>query len=442
MTQYIPYFAALTTYFSYGLLFIFGHLRDFLRSVLRPKRAPQGYAPLCRDFEDFYTRRLYHRIQDCWNRPIASAPDNWIDVIERSSFDNNQSLHRLPKHLKCLNLGSYNYLGFAATDPYCTQRVIDSLVQYGASTCSNRMDAGNTMIHVELEQLVARFVGKQAAMVYGMGFATNSMTFPVLVGKGGLIVSDSLNHASIVAGARGSGAKVVVFKHNVPEHLELVLREAIADGQPRTHRPWKKIIIIVEGIYSMEGEVCRLPEIVTIKEKYKELIAYLNQKSPAHIHGTSMSPPAAMQVISAFKVLLGEDGSDRGLRKLAQLRENSNWFRSQLRQIGCEVLGDEDSPVMPLMLYNPAKIAAFSRECLKRNVAVVVVGFPATPLLLSRARICISAAHTREDLERGLQVIDEVSSLCKLKYMPVEQDMVDLELEHCNGADLHKLKTL
>jgi serine palmitoyltransferase len=99
------------------------------------------------------------------------------------------------------------------------------------------------------------------------------------------------------------------------------------------------------------------------------------------------------------------------VRKIRELHDNSNFFRNSLRAMGCEVLGDEDSPVMPLMLYQPAKIAAFSRECLKRNVAVVVVGFPATPLLLGRTRVCISASHSLEDLEAALEVFRDVVDL-------------------------------
>ncbi|CAM6116275.1 unnamed protein product [Calypogeia fissa] len=475
MAVTIPYFAALTTYFSYGLLFVFGHLRDVIRAFHKSDASPpKGYAPLCRDFEDFYNRRLYHRIQDCFNRPIYSAPNAWIDVVERK-YDHKKILQQENKSRLCLNLGSYNYLGFAAHDDYCTPRVVNSLEKYGISTCASRVDGGTTAVHEELEKMIASYVGKPAAITFGMGFATNSTTLPALVGKGCLIISDSLNHSSIVAGARGSGAKVSVFQHNIPEHLEQVLRQAIADGQPRTHRPWKKILVIVEGIYSMEGELCRLREIVVIAKKYKayiyldeahsigaigktgrgicehqevdpadidvmmgtftksfgscggyiagseDLIKYLKHTSPSHLYATAMSPPAVEQVVSAIKLILGEDGTDRGARKLAQVRENSNFFRTELRKMGCEVLGDEDSPVMPVMLYHPAKIPAFSRECFKRNVAVVTVGFPATPLLLGRARFCMSAAHTREDLEHGLKVISEVADMVSVKYMPQEE---------------------
>ncbi|KAI4975442.1 hypothetical protein ZWY2020_049049 [Hordeum vulgare] len=176
---------------------------------------------------------------------------------------------RTTKTSKCLNLGSYDYLGFAGADEYCTPHVIESLKKYGAITCSARVDGGNNKLHTELEELVSRFFGKPAAILFGMGYGTNSVIIPILIGKGGLIVSDSLNHISIVNGARGSGATVRVFQHNNPAHLEYVLREQIAGGQPRTHRPWKKIIVIVEGIYSMEGELCNLPEIMAVCKKYK-----------------------------------------------------------------------------------------------------------------------------------------------------------------------------
>lgn len=159
----------------------------------------------------------------------------------------------------------------------------------------------------------------------------------------------------------------------------------------------------------------------------QELIQYLKNTCPAHLYATSISPPAAQQILSAIKVILGEDGSNRGAQKLARIRENSNFCRSELQKMGFEVLGDNDSPVMPIMLYNPAKIPAFSRECLKHNVAVVTVAFPATPLLLARARICISASHTKEDLVKALEVISSVGDLVGIKYFPAEPNKLQKE---------------
>ncbi|KAI3956555.1 hypothetical protein MKW92_008144 [Papaver armeniacum] len=477
----IPY-RTLITLFSLGLLFGLGKLRDLFRKLIefwKDSSNLHGYAPITLGFEDFYFRRVYLRAQDCIGRPIASAPHSWIDVVERYSDDRFKTLKRTTNTSKCLNLGSYNYLGFAASDEFCTPRVVESLKKFSPSTCSTRVDSGTTILHVELEACVAKFVGKPAAMVTGMGYVTNSAVLPVLIRKGGLIISDSLNHNSIVNGARGSGAIVRVFQHNTPSHLEQVLREQIAFGHPRTRRPWKKIIVVVEGIYSMEGELCKLPDIVQVCKKYrayiyldeahsigavgksgrgvcellgvdtadidimmgtfsksfgscggyiaasKEVIEYLKFSCPAHLYATAISPPAAQQIISSIRVILGEDGSRRGAQKLTRIRENSNFFRSELEKMGFQVLGDIDSPVMSIMLYHPSKVPAFSRECLKRNVAVVIVAFPATPLLLSRARICISASHTREDLLKALEVISEVGDLVGVKYFHAEPKKLD-----------------
>ena len=172
--------------------------------------------------------------------------------------------------MDCLNLGSYNYLGFAETTGPITDSVAESIAKYGVAMGGSRMEGSNAEVVEELEKCIAKFVQKPAALVIGMGYATNSTSIPALCGgKGTLIISDSLNHNSIVAGARDSGSRIVVFKHNDTEDLENVVRESIIRGQPRTHRPWKKITIIVEGIYSMEGEIAKLKEIVEIKKKYK-----------------------------------------------------------------------------------------------------------------------------------------------------------------------------
>jgi serine palmitoyltransferase len=135
------------------------------------------------------------------------------------------------------------------------------------------MDLGNTRVHEDLEATVARFVGKEAAVVYTMGYGTNTSTIAALINQPGtLIVSDAQNHLSIVNGCRNTPAAVRVFRHNDPKHLEEILREAIVNGQPRYNRPWKKIIVMVEGIYSMEGSICKLKDIVAACKKFKAYI--------------------------------------------------------------------------------------------------------------------------------------------------------------------------
>ena len=230
----------------------------------------------------FYKRRLYSRIEDCWNRPIAGEAATSIDVClrERDGRGDAAPLVRTGKTRHCLNLGSYNYLGFGGVDPICTPAVISTLRTYGVSACSSRMEAGTTPVHAELEGTVASFLEKKAAIVIGMGFATNSFVIPVLVdpegnGKGVLLISDALNHSSIVEGVRGSGAKVQPFAHNDMAHLEAVLKRATENGQP-SGAPWRKIIILVEGIYSMEGQFAKLRDIVALKKKYNAYL-YLDE---------------------------------------------------------------------------------------------------------------------------------------------------------------------
>lgn len=227
---------------------------------------------------------------------------------------------------------------------------------------------------------------------------------------------------------------------------------------------------MVEGIYSMEGEICNLKGIVEVCKKYKAylyvdeahsigalgpngkgicdhcgvdpadidilmgtftksfggmggyiagsqyLIDYLRTTSSGSMYGNSMSPTVCQQVLSALRTISGEDGTNIGQTKLKKIRDNANYFRKALVDMGLEVYGDYDSPVIPVMLYNPTKIAAFSRECYKRGLAVVVVGFPATPLVLSRARFCISAGHDIEDLKVAIKKIEEVATILKLRY--------------------------
>jgi serine palmitoyltransferase len=322
------------------------------------------------------------------------------------------------------------------------------------------MEAGNHDIVQELESAVASFVGKEAAIVFGMGYATNSTSIPAFASeKGTLIISDGLNHNSIVCGSRGSNCGIRVFKHNNVEHLEKVLQEAVKSKR------WSKIIIIVEGIYSMEGQVCKLPDIVALKKKYKaylyvdeahsigalgksgrgvceywgvnpadvdilmgtftkafgsvggyisgskEFIDYLRSTSYGSVYATSMSPPCAQQALQALKVIITPKGQER----VSKLHDNSNFFRARLKELGYRVFGDKDSPVVPMMVYHPCKIAACSRELLKKGVAIVIVGAPVTPILLARIRFCISAGHTKEDLEYAIKNIDEVGSLLLVK---------------------------
>lgn len=393
----IPWLIAYTCYLGYAVLILLGHVRDFCAILFggrfrkltsqttHPSEDRTRYASLLKSWEHFYTRRLYTRIQDCFNRPIASNPGATLHVLERVSCDGQKTLqlygkpadskegddtsdpyasgpHFVTSHdgkvaRRCLNLGSYNYLGFADDwHSTCATEVKDALHEYPVSSGSSLADYGRTELHRQMEETVAAFVGKEAAICLNMGFNTNATTIPALVGKGDLVISDELNHTSIVSGARASGAAIRIFRHNDVTNLEAILREAIVMGKPRTRRPWNKILVVVEGIYSMEGEYCDLKNVVRLCKKYgayvyldeahsigamghtgrgcaeyagvdpadidimmgtftksfgamggyiaasQETIAFLRRRCAGSVHHNSLSPVVCQQVLSALKV--------------------------------------------------------------------------------------------------------------------------------------------
>mmetsp|Transcript_1828 Transcript_1828/g.2605 ORF Transcript_1828/g.2605 Transcript_1828/m.2605 type:complete len:524 (-) Transcript_1828:166-1737(-) len=478
------YFTLVTTLMGFIVIEILGRMRDFSARVTGVSRYydeivgasdDPNMAPIIFGKDNFYQRRLYHRIQDCWNRPISSKPGARIDVIKRTTKDGGKTYQMQPGETKnCLNLGSYNYLGFADDwNSTCGTKVRKGLDKYGVSTCSAAVDAGSTAVHKELEAYVAKFLGKEDAVVFNMGYGTNTSALEALGGKGSLILSDALNHTSIVNGCRAAYAKVKPFKHNDEKDLEEKLISAISEGRPSkdgSFTPWTKIIVVVEGIYSMEGEVCRLREIVDVAKKYKaymyvdeahsigalgktgrgvcehtgvnhdeidvlmgtfsksfggmggyiaaskEVIDYVRSTSPGCLYTCSLSPTVATQILTAFHIITGDDGTDLGKRKLERIKSNSNYFRTELRRMGLTVLGDKDSPVIPMMLYNGPKIAAFSRECYDRGIAAVVVGYPAVPVYGGRVRFCISAGHEPADLKDAIKKIKDICKILNLRY--------------------------
>ncbi|KAG0794266.1 hypothetical protein G6F21_002993 [Rhizopus arrhizus] len=381
-----PLYVLVCTYLNYFVLILFGHLRDILGKIT-------------------------------------------VKLLDRVSADFNRTFRLTGTSTEALNFASYNYLGFSDNSGPCADAVEQATKELGITAASPRTEAGTNKHALELEQMVARFVGKEDAMCVSMGFATNSTTIPALVGKGCLVISDELNHSSIVFGVRLSGASVRVFKHNNMDDLRELLREVISQGQPRTHRPWRKILVIVEGLYSMEGTIVNLPELVELKKEFKfylyvdeaHSIGALGENGGGVCDFYGIDPAEVDILMGTFTKSFGAaggyiaDGTDTGRKKIKQLAENSLYFIERLRELGFIVYGDQGSPVIPLLLFNPAKIPAFSRELLKHGIATVVVGYPATPIITSRARFCLSSAHTREDLDRALEVISEVGDTLLLK---------------------------
>lgn len=469
-----PYVIHIATLLSYLILIIIGHIRDFFGKIFKPQDyedlvEKDGYAPWYDGFENFYVRRLKDRIDDCFARPIHGAPGRYIKCFGRDRISNLVYRYTGSSD-ECLNLSLYNYLGFAQLHGVCTDYVHKVVDRYGASSCLPRNTVGTTDLHRQCERVIADFVGKDDAIIVSQGYGTNASVFAALADSGCLVISDALNHALIRFGIRILGASVKVFKHNDMRDLEKLLRNQIAQGQPKTHRPWKKIIIAVEGLYLMEGNMVNLPEIVKLKEKYKcylfvdeaHLIGALGPHGkgvcdyfsvpPAKIDmlmgtltksfgatggyiaadkwiidrlrlsyfnctfGEGVPPPVLGQIISLLQVIDGSLSPGEGEERLKRIAFNLRYLRLGLKKLGFIVYGADDSPVIPLMLYLPAKMPAISRMLYERGIAVVIVGYPATPITTSRVRLCVSSALTKEDLDYVLRMFSEVGDTLYLKF--------------------------
>ncbi|OWZ27446.1 serine palmitoyltransferase [Cryptococcus neoformans AD2-60a] len=534
------YTVLLSTYLSYILLIIIGHIRDFFGKKFTPASyahlMPQnGYAALNSDFDSFYTRRLKKRLDDCFARPTTGVPGRTIVCYDRSSADQNNTFQLTGTTTRALNVSSYNYLGFASSTGGCADAVEMAIKRYGVASAGARHEASTTDLHLQCEKLVAKFLGVEASMVVSMGYATNSTTIPALVGKGCLVISDEFNHASIRAGVRMSGASMRWYKHNDMDVLENLLREVISQGQPRTHRPWKKILVIVEGLFSMEGSLVDLPRLIELKKRYKfylyvdeahsigamgpngrgvcdyfgidprevdvlmgtvtksfgaaggyiagtkQLVDRLRIRSHATAYAESVSPAVLTQIITSMGSIMGiapplaappteDDKSEtwsiasrpavygpapssllpswltlpphllngtEGRERLRRIAFNSRYLASGLRKLGFIVYGNRDSPIIPLLIFQPGKMGYFSRMMLERigpdktPIVVVVVAYPATPLITSRVRFCLSASHTKNDMDMVLRACDEVGDVLNLKYnkqeMSVEEVIANAE---------------
>jgi len=348
-----------------------------------------------------------------------------------------------------------------------------------------------------------------------------------LVGKGCLVISDEFNHASIRFGVRLSGASVRMFKHNSMKSFENLLREVISQGQPKTHRPWKKILVIVEGLYSMEGSIVDLPRVLELKQKYKfhlfvdeahsigalgahgrgvaeyygidprsidilmgtftksfgaaggyvagtkNLIDHIRVRGHSGAYAEAMAPPVLTQVIASMASIMGvtpeppksangvistaviphpgpapahmlpswldlpptlKDGTE-GQTRLRRLAFNARYLSRGLKKLGLITYGSDDSPIVPLMLFNPGKMGVFSKMMKQRATPMftVVVAYPATPLVTSRVRFCLSAAHTKDDIDLILKACDEIGNWLDLKQGSGErwplQEIMDRAIE-------------
>lgn len=335
-----------------------------------------------------------------------------------------------------VNLSSNNYLGLA-THPRVKQAAIDAVNKYGAGAGAVRTIVGNQDIIGRLEDIIAEFKHEEAVMCFQSGLNCNIGTIPAITGKGDLIISDELNHASIIDGVRLSKADRAVFKHSDMESLEKILVERRKD--------YNQVLIITDGVFSMDGDLAKLPKIVELAEKYNALTyvddahgsgvlgengrgtvdhfglhgrvdfiigtlskaigvaggyvaskqvtkTWLHHRARPLLFSTALPPAATAAAIESVKMLMeSSEFTDK-------LWENANYFKDKLGKLGFDT-GHSETPITPVMIGDESKTMEFSKLLLETGVYVSGIVFPTVALGKGRLRCMISASHTKKDLD-------------------------------------------
>lgn len=346
---------------------------------------------------------------------------------------------------KVINLSSNNYLGFA-NHPKLKKAAIEAVEKYGVGSGAVRTIIGNMDIHEQLEVELAKFKREEAVMVFQSGFNCNAGAIQAITNKGDLIISDELNHASIIDGVKLSKADKAVFKHSDMSDLERVLKEKRSD--------FENCLIITDGVFSMDGDIAKLPEIVELAEKYN-CMTYVDDAHGSgvlgesgrgtvdhfHLHGridfsigtlskaigviggyvagskvmkewllhrgrpllfSTSLPPAAVGAITEAVALLSSttEYTDR-------LWHNANFFKAELGKLGFNT-GASETPITPVIIGDEAKTVAFSKRMLELGVFVSPIIFPTVPKGTGRVRCMVTAAHTEEQLAKAVSVFETV----------------------------------
>ncbi len=346
-----------------------------------------------------------------------------------------------------INLSSNNYLGLA-NDPRLVEASIKATEKYGAGAGAVRTIVGTLDIHEELEAKLAKFKKAEAVITFQSGFNCNMGTVSALMTKEDAILSDELNHASIIDGCRLSGAKILRYKHNNMDDLRRVIKEARDSGL------YKKMMIIFDGVFSMDGDIVNLPEIVKIAEEYdaftyvddahasgvlgqngrgtvshfnlygkvdcqigtlskaigvvggyvagtKELVDWLKLRGRPFLFSTAMTPGAAGACIKAIEIL------SESSELVDRLWDNARYFKQEMAKKGFDI-GRSQTPITPVIIGDEAKTMQFSDELFKEGVFAQGIAFPTVPRGTARVRNMVSAGHTKEMLDEAVQIYEKV----------------------------------
>ena len=325
-----------------------------------------------------------------------------------------------------VNLSSNNYLGLA-TNEDLKQAAKDAIDTHGVGAGAVRSINGTLDVHDELEKTLAEFKGTEAAIAYQSGFNCNMAAISAVMNKNDAILSDELNHASIIDGCRLSKAKIIRVNHSDMEDLRAKAKEAVESGQ------YNKVMYITDGVFSMDGDVAKLPEIVEIAEEFG-LITYvddahgsgvmgkgagtvkhfglqdkidfqigtlLKAQSRPFLFSTSLAPGDTKAITEAVKKLMASTELHD------KLWENGNYLKDGLKKLGFDI-GNSESPITPVIIGDEKETQAFSRRLKEEGVYVKSIVFPTVPKGTGRVRNMPTAAHTKEMLDQALAAFEKV----------------------------------
>ena len=355
-----------------------------------------------------------------------------------------------------INLASNNYLGLC-NDERLREAAIAATRKYGVGSGAVRTIAGTMRIHMELEEKIAAFKGVEACVVFQSGFTANAGTVSSILGKEDFILSDELNHASIIDGARLSKAKIKVFRHKDVAHAEELLKEV-------ENEPGRKLVI-TDGVFSMDGDIGPVGELAALCEKYgaimmvddahasgvlgrngrgsvdhfgctqrvdvqvgtlskaigalggyvcgsRDLIDYLYHRARPFLFSTSHPPSVAASCIAAFDILESEP------ERIERLWSNTRYFQEQLTSAGFNIGGvttpKSETPITPIIVGDGRKTMDFSRALFEQGLMATGIAFPTVPEGKARVRCIMTSEHTRRQIDKALEILTSTAKRMEL----------------------------
>jgi len=344
-----------------------------------------------------------------------------------------------------LNFCSNNYLGLA-NHPRVVEAARRGASALGVGPGAVRSIAGTMSPHIELEERLARFKGVEAAITFQSGFTANLATIPALMGKGDVIFSDKLNHASIIDGCRLSGAKIISYEHNDPKSLEEQIVANLAD--------YRRGLVVTDGVFSMDGDIASLPALYEVAKRYDLIfmvddahgegvlgkggrgivdyyglhgkvdvelgtmskafgvmggmvagnaliIEWLRQRGRPFLFSSAVTVPDVYACLAAVELL------EESTELVDRLWSNAKYFKEGMKSMGFNT-GVSQTPITPVMLGEAPLAQQFSKALFEEDVFAMSIGFPTVPRGLARIRVMISASHSIEDLDFGLKAFQKV----------------------------------